>query len=417
MCNLIYAILNIIGFIFIYKYIKIFINKPAKNKKIEILSCISGYFISTLTYIFIDVPLVNLFTNVIGIFLIINNYDINLGLKYSCTVLVSCIISLSKIITYQLYGMPILNMLLENKQEKIIFQLTNQVMLFLIYILIKFFTSVQKKIAINLYVILVFTLCMVFNIMVFTEGNNKIPFSVTIVLYIVIISIYIYVTTIEYNNEKFKISIIKKQNKYYKQQLDTINRLNKVSKSVKHDYKNHISIIKSLLDDEKFLELKEYVDDILGKINHIEKINFTQNIIIDSILNFKIDEIKENNIKYDFNIKIPNDFNINSVDITIILSNLLDNAIEACSIDLKNIDKYILLDLIFKDNLLIIKCKNSFDGVINKKDKYIISRKNNKLESGIGIYNIQNVVKKYNGLMDIEYNEKDFNVDISLIIP
>ena len=71
----------------------------------------------------------------------------------------------------------------------------------------------------------------------------------------------------------------------------------------------------------------------------------------------------------------------------------------------------------FKDNLLIIKCKNSFDGFINEKGKNIITRKDNKVDCGIGIFNVENVVKKYNGFMEISYDENNFNVDISLIMP
>lgn len=420
MYNLIYPILNIFEFTFIYKLVVLFVNKPAKNRKIEIISFILFYIENSLNYIFINIPFFTLISTVLILFLFTYNYNISMTLRYSCTVFITCIIVLAEFISYKVYSTDLGGALKKNNHIIIKEILIYLLILLCIYYIIKFITCIKSKIAINLYIILISTLCIIFSILISIEdkiSGSNIAFSAIIMLCIVAVSIYVYVRLIEYHNENFKIGIIEKQNKYYKQQLLTINRLSKTSKSVKHDYKNHMSVIKSLLDNENFDELKKYVNNICNKISEIEKINYTENIVINSILSFKIDEIKESCIKFDFNIKIPKDLNINSVDITIVLSNLLDNAIEACKRDSKTLNKYINLDLIFKDNLLILKCKNSFDGLINEKGRNIITRKDNKVDCGIGIFNIENVVKKYNGLMEILYDENNFNVDISLIMP
>lgn len=420
MYNLIYPILNIFEFTFIYKLVVLFVNKPAKNRKIEIISFILFYIENSLNYIFINIPFFTLISTVLLLFLFTYNYNISMTLRYSCTVFITCIIVLAEFISYKVYSTDLGGALKKNNHISIKEILIYLLILLCIYYIIKFITCIKSKIAINLYIILISTLCIIFSILISIEdkiSGSNIAFSAIIMLCIVAVSIYVYVRLIEYHNENFKIGIIEKQNKYYKQQLLTINKLSKTSKSVKHDYKNHMSVIKSLLDNENFDELKKYVNNICNKISEIEKLNYTENIVINSILSFKIDEIKESCIKYEFNIKIPKDLNINSVDITIILSNLLDNAIEACKRDSKTLNKYINLDLMFKDNLLIIKCKNSFDGFINEKGKNIITRKDNKVDCGIGIFNVENVVKKYNGFMEISYDENNFNVDISLIMP
>ena len=420
MYNLIYPILNIFEFTFIYKLVVLFVNKPAKNRKIEIISFILFYIENSLNYIFINIPFFTLISTVLLLFLFTYNYNISMTLRYSCTVFITCIIVLAEFISYKVYSTDLGGALKKNEHISIKEILIYLLILLCIYYIIKFITCIKSKIAINLYIILISTLCIIFSILISIEdkiSGSNIAFSAIIMLCIVAVSIYVYIRLIEYHNENFKIGIIEKQNKYYKQQLLTINKLSKTSKSVKHDYKNHMSVIKSLLDNENFDELKKYVNNICNKISEIEKLNYTENIVINSILSFKIDEIKESCIKYEFNIKIPKDLNINSVDITIILSNLLDNAIEACKRDSKTLNKYINLDLMFKDNLLIIKCKNSFDGFINEKGKNIITRKDNKVDCGIGIFNVENVVKKYNGFMEISYDENNFNVDISLIMP
>nr|WP_317356563.1 ATP-binding protein [uncultured Tyzzerella sp.] len=268
---------------------------------------------------------------------------------------------------------------------------------------------------------IIIILGLLFNVFIlFEDAKNPSSLALSSILVLCIIpsTIYTYIKLIEYNDERLRISIIEKQNKYYEQQLLTINNLNKASKSVKHDYKNHISIIKSLIDNEEFEKLKDYTYDICSKIDNIEKMYFTENIIINSILTFKVDNIKENNINYNFNIKIPKDLKISHVDITIIISNLLDNAIEACIRDLKTINKHINFSLQLKNNLLIIKCNNTFDGILKKTSKGIISRKMNdiNIDCGIGLFNIENIVKKYDGIMELKYDKQIFNVEITLII-
>ncbi len=86
MYNLIYPILNIFEFTFIYKLVVLFVNKPAKNRKIEIISFILFYIENSLNYIFINIPFFTLISTVLLLFLFTYNYNISMTLRYSCTV-------------------------------------------------------------------------------------------------------------------------------------------------------------------------------------------------------------------------------------------------------------------------------------------------------------------------------------------
>ncbi len=419
---ILFLFLNFIEYFIIYKLTKICINKPAKNRKIEILSYIILYLVNCINYLVINIPAIIFIGNVLGIFFIMYNYKISFLLKIAHPTFILCILCLPELLLIKFCLVELKDSFEKNGYVDLWVILFIQTLLCFVYFIIKTIMYFKnRKLIINLYMMIIIILGLLFNVFIlFEDAKNPSSLALSSILVLCIIpsTIYTYIKLIEYNDERLRISIIEKQNKYYEQQLLTINNLNKASKSVKHDYKNHISIIKSLIDNEEFEKLKDYTYDICSKIDNIEKMYFTENIIINSILTFKVDNIKENNINYNFNIKIPKDLKISHVDITIIISNLLDNAIEACIRDLKTINKHINFSLQLKNNLLIIKCNNTFDGILKKTSKGIISRKMNdiNIDCGIGLFNIENIVKKYDGIMELKYDKQIFNVEITLII-
>ena len=96
---------------------------------------------------------------------------------------------------------------------------------------------------------------------------------------------------------------------------------------------------------------------------------------------------------------------MSNVDICIILGNLLDNAIEACNL----IDGYKFIDLKIntKDKKLIIKISNNTNGYVNKVNGRFITTKNSDM-SGLGLIQIDNIVKQYNGYINRKYENNIF---------
>src|SRR5699024_10873185 len=107
-----------------------------------------------------------------------------------------------------------------------------------------------------------------------------------------------------------------------------------------------------------------------------KKLVNTGNIIIDSILNFKLQEADRNNIKVQLELSIPSQLSVTSFDLLVILGNLLDNAINAsCNIEERK--RNINISIRFEKSMLIIKIKNQFNGeILYHGDKIITSNEN-----------------------------------------
>lgn len=181
-----------------------------------------------------------------------------------------------------------------------------------------------------------------------------------------------------------------------------------------HEYKNQIICIESLLGKKKYPELEEYVKEIYGHLDkELDAIN-TNNVIVNAILNTKYQEADAKGIVFVFRVNDLSQIRLKDEDVVTILSNLLNNAIEACE---KCDDKRIIkLKFVNEDDMVIIAVKNTFNHQIYYENGEIKTSKITRTEEhGIGIKNIIKVIERYNGSYIIEDSKNEFY--FSIIIP
>lgn len=202
-------------------------------------------------------------------------------------------------------------------------------------------------------------------------------------------------------------------------QIDYYNKINKIYdefRSFRHDFKNHLICLRSLLSENEVEKAVDYINNI-EKISAVDKKVFnTGSIIIDALLSEKKDKAIEAGTNILFNGHVPTK-GISNVDLCIILSNAIDNAIEACAKDRNNSQKQIEINSDFKQGYYFLLIKNPiFDKVLVKKNNKFVTSKNDKKLHGYGIANITRTVKKYNGKIDISTTDNTFTVDIELLL-
>ena len=161
-----------------------------------------------------------------------------------------------------------------------------------------------------------------------------------------------------------------------------------------HEYKNQILCIESLIAAKNYDELEEYVSKVSGHLSTELDYIKTNNVIVDAILNSKYREILDKKIVFIFKINDLSEIGICDEDIVVILSNLLNNAIEAC--EKCNEKKVIKMKFVKEKDNVIISVKNTYDGELVIEDGEIqTSKKQDIDEHGIGIKNIIDVISKY----------------------
>ncbi len=176
------------------------------------------------------------------------------------------------------------------------------------------------------------------------------------------------------------------------------------TKSFRHDIRNHIAVVKRLLRDGKLEQAISYIEDL---DETAEKMSFpcrSNNPVVDILVGNKLGIAKGMGIRADCTLLLPYPCGLRDMDICIILSNALDNAICACKNLGSGKEKYIHISGCMQGDFLMMEIENSFCG-------------KGALKKGTGLSNIKTVAEKYGGAMNIETRGNTFILHVLLIIP
>ena len=188
-------------------------------------------------------------------------------------------------------------------------------------------------------------------------------------------------------------------------------------RSVTHDMNNHLICLSSLLQENNIEEIKKYIDNLRDTVTKLSFEIKTGNTIADVVLNDKYNLAKAQGIKFKYDFMLPTETLLEPMDLCIILSNVLDNSIEACMrMNDLAIPKEIYIKSYLNDRYLIIEVSNSTFSKLQYADNKIMSQKGDSINHGIGLSNVVAAVKKYNGVVDIIDGKNMFTINLMLKI-
>ncbi len=190
-----------------------------------------------------------------------------------------------------------------------------------------------------------------------------------------------------------------------------IREKDKVQRKLMHDYNNNLIIINGLLEDNKIDELKEFISGISVEYKLSKSYVRTANPLLDVLINNKYEKALENDITMVLKLDKLDFLDIKNEDLIILLSNLIDNAIEHClTLEMKN--KKIFISIKKGDKLQII-IRNPIEKYINVDDNIVKTTKKSS-NHGIGMTNIKEIIKRYNGYGSIMVDDGNFTYLIEI---
>lgn len=180
-----------------------------------------------------------------------------------------------------------------------------------------------------------------------------------------------------------------------------------------HDTNKHLVYLRECVIQKDYNEAIEYIDKAINNLGDSYKRINTGHLVIDALVSNAYNNAEIKNIKFKTDIKIDKSkINIERYDLSVVLGNLLDNAIEAC-IKISNIDdRFIKINIFTNETALIINILNSAIGK-NLFTK-LKSDKSNKIMHGYGLSNVNLIAEKYGGSFITERKESKFEATIVL---
>ena len=210
-----------------------------------------------------------------------------------------------------------------------------------------------------------------------------------ILLFINFLNFYIYNLEQESFKAQHKLKLIETSNYAYQNQIKIMNESQQKIRFLRHDFYRHINKLKNLSEENDVQSIKQYLNEMEDTVVVKKEYSKTGNDDVDSLLNYELSLAAEFGAEIIYDVNLPVKLNISSFDITIILGNLMDNAIEA----LRNSEKKLLkVNIQFNKGIIRIDIENSYD------PKY--KKKHDGREHGIGLLSVENTLQKYHGKLD-----------------
>ena len=205
--------------------------------------------------------------------------------------------------------------------------------------------------------------------------------------------------------------IYKQQTIAYQNQFEVMKESQSRIRALRHDMKNHMLALEGLAKSAKQDKVIEYLMSIQEFMENPSEHIYTGNEALDSLLNYKLQRAKEELKKVETDIVLPEKMNLHSFDFNVIVGNLLDNAIAA---SIRTDERFLKLCIRMENGILFLYMANSCMGIPEGVCEIRRLSEKSLAGHGIGLTNVQRIVEKYHGDMEMHCKDNHMETEIML---
>lgn len=182
------------------------------------------------------------------------------------------------------------------------------------------------------------------------------------------------------------------------------------SRRLYHDFKQHLVCLKGYSEERQYKVMDEYLYAMIGGYATAHWENKSGNTTVDSLIGYKMTMVRDLDISLQTDFDISGNLPFEDFDLSIVVGNAFDNAVEAVA-KLAKKERTIKLTIKLAKNILTIKLSNPYEGEIHRGAAgNLLSDKEDGTIHGFGLTSIERVVQKYNGQMKITSDNNLFQL-------
>ena len=200
-------------------------------------------------------------------------------------------------------------------------------------------------------------------------------------------------------NMKEQILLQKKQYEFYLQKREA-------ERIFRHDARHRDSILISYLENGEVEGAKEFLKKELAEIEKNAKIPFCENTLINAVLSEYRTKAEQEGLEFSARIQMPKEFSCDEAEFCVMLSNLLENSLDAAK-------SYIAISIKHLNHQLSLNVKNDYEGELKKsaENNYLTTKPQG---SGLGLKSVEAILKSNSGFLKIEDTDGVFDVFATL---
>lgn len=207
------------------------------------------------------------------------------------------------------------------------------------------------------------------------------------------------------------IKLVEIQEEQAKRHLEEVRSIHQEMRGYKHDFHHHLQTLKGQLEAGEVDRAIAYIEALDKNLQNVDTLLKTGNVTVDAILSAKLAQARSEGIPVTVEANLPPELTLTDVELSIVLGNLLDNAIEACREAAG--DRFIRLSLRMKGRMLYFYLLNAAG---KKKPKLGSLFKTDKTGAhGFGLHRAETILEKHGGW--VKYNSEEGAFTSEFLVP
>lgn len=263
---------------------------------------------------------------------------------------------------------------------------------------------------------------MLYNFKVFYTRSGVVPYSYRDTYFLFVIFVLIYNMKQFFSNHyrrQREAEILQLTNNLAKENYEQIKEHLQQVGSLKHEIKSHLIAMHTYLSNERYEEARHYLDTYTSEVSKVIEAEHHNHFLVNAIIDKFLQKAEKTDTEVFLTLP-PCHIGIPEPDLYSLLNNILENALEACAAVPNSKERQIHLTIDRKEPYLYIVCENSRNNQTNRINdasgaKVLLkTSKTDSVEHGYGLWTISGIVDKYQGIMDVDYDDSSFTITVAV---
>ncbi len=211
--------------------------------------------------------------------------------------------------------------------------------------------------------------------------------------------------------KKTYLKLVEYQTEQSEKHLNEVRSIHKEMRGYKHDFHHHLQTLKGQLEAGEVERALAYIEQLDNQLMNVDTLLKTGNISLDAILSAKIAQAKAENIAVTVKANVPDALTISDLELSIIIGNLLDNAIEACRTVTG--ERFIRIYISMKGTMLYFSMLNAAGAKKKKTGSLFATHKDGV--HGFGLRRAEAILEEHGGW--VKYNSEDGAFTSEFLVP
>lgn len=211
--------------------------------------------------------------------------------------------------------------------------------------------------------------------------------------------------------KKTYLKLVEYQTEQSEKHLNEVRSIHKEMRGYKHDFHHHLQALKGQLEAGEVDRALVYIEQLDNQLMNVDTLLKTGNVSLDAILSAKIAQAKAENIAVNVKANVPDALTISDLELSIIIGNLLDNAIEACRTVTG--ERFIRIFISMKGSMLYFSMLNAAGEKMKKTGSLFATHKDGV--HGFGLRRAEAILEEHGGW--VKYNSEDGAFTSEFLVP